>query len=169
MMLIIQANAIHVNGIIKVCSDGYRATYKELYSPAYIERVISDFYNDTRVAAEVATVNREWGGYFVAVENEQVIGAGGGGMTAEGIGEVFVLYLDPNRKNEGIGTKILHAITNQQKESYGAKEQWVSVQRGNTMGIPFYEAKGFVLQNEQKGWYNNGRDEYITLRYRRDI
>ncbi|MDQ0186902.1 GNAT family N-acetyltransferase [Cytobacillus sp. FSL W7-1323] len=169
MIQIIQANSTHINGIIKVCSNGYRATYKDLYTKEYIESVISDFYNVARVSAEVETRNRQWGGYFVAVDNERVIGAGGGGLTGEGIGEIFVLYLDPARKNEGIGTKLLHAITKQQKEIYGVKEQWVSVQKGNRMGIPFYEAKGFVLQHEQKGWYNKGQDEYKTLRYARDI
>ncbi|MEA1855478.1 MULTISPECIES: hypothetical protein [Cytobacillus] len=55
MIQIIQANSTHINGIIKVCSNGYRATYKDLYTKEYIESVISDFYNVARVSAEVET------------------------------------------------------------------------------------------------------------------
>ncbi|MGF7127417.1 GNAT superfamily N-acetyltransferase [Natronobacillus azotifigens] len=53
------------------------------------------------------------------------------------VGELFVLYLDPTRRNEGIGTKLLDAITQQQKEEFGAEKQWVSVQKGNRKGILF--------------------------------
>jgi ribosomal protein S18 acetylase RimI-like enzyme len=62
-------------------------------------------------------------------------------MINDTAGEVFVLYLGPNRRNEGIGTMLLEAITKQQKEEYNASEQWVSVQKGNEKGIPFYEAR----------------------------
>lgn len=114
------------------------------------------------------TSNKEWGGYFVAVEDEEVVGAGAGGMIEETIGEVFVLYLNPERRNEGIGSMILDAITAQQKR-WGAKEQWVSVQKGNDKGIPFYEAKGFSLQYEKQGYGNEAGEDFISLRYCRII
>ncbi|WP_417168712.1 hypothetical protein [Terrihalobacillus insolitus] len=57
-------------------------------------------------------------------------------------------------------------VTKQQKEEYGAKEQWVSVQKGNMKGIPFYEAKGFKFQYEKIPEENPA---YIKLRYSRKI
>ncbi|MEN1936613.1 GNAT family N-acetyltransferase [Paenibacillus sp. 102] len=69
-----------------------------------------------------------------------------------------MLYLNPSRRGEGIGTMLLHAITERQIEQ-GAIEQWVSVMKGNQKGIPFYEARGFVQQIEVD----------LTIRYRRDI
>ncbi|MFP3338890.1 GNAT family N-acetyltransferase, partial [Micrococcus sp. SIMBA_131] len=105
-----KANATHVEGIKKVCSKGYWATYGDSHTKEYIERVIKGFYNNERILDEVTTSDRHWGGYFVAVENDEVIGAGGGGMIGEDEGEIFVLYLDPNRRNEGIGTILLDAI-----------------------------------------------------------
>ncbi|SFF57536.1 Acetyltransferase (GNAT) family protein [Halobacillus alkaliphilus] len=87
-------------------------------------------------------------------------------MIDDGIGELFVLYLDPDRRNEGIGTKLLETITQQQKVEYGAKEQWVSVQKGNRKAIPFYEAKGFKFRHEKIPPQN---PEYIKLRYSRLI
>ncbi|MBN8193447.1 GNAT family N-acetyltransferase [Bacillus sp. NTK074B] len=107
-------------------------------------------------------------GYFVAIENEEVLGAGGGGMMSETEGELYVLYLDPSRRNEGIGTLLLEAITRQQKEEFQAEKQWVSVQKGNQKGVPFYEAKGFVYESEQPV-YGNETGEYRSLRYSRFI
>jgi GNAT superfamily N-acetyltransferase len=169
MIKICKANAAHVEGIAKVCSDGYRAAYGESHSNEYIERIISEFYNPERIVDEVTNTSRHWGGYFVAVENDEVVGAGGGGMINDTAGEVFVLYLNPNRRNEGIGTMLLESITKQQKEEFSASEQWVSVQKGNQKGIPFYEARGFIFQHEQNGYGNAEGEDYISLRYCRQL
>lgn len=165
---VVKADERHIDGIAKVCTDGYWATYGGSHPKEYISRIVKEFYNIDRITKEVAKSNKHWGGYFVAVENEKVLGAGGGGMIGEAIGEIFVLYLDPERRNEGIGTKILEAITVQQKE-YGANEQWVSVQKGNQKGIPFYEARGFTFQYEKQGYGNKDRENFVSLRYSRSI
>ncbi|SDJ77247.1 GNAT family N-acetyltransferase [Sediminibacillus albus] len=169
MIQIKKADSSHVAGISKVCSDGYWATYRKIRSEEYIKRNIKEFYNLERIELEVTETSREWGGYLVAVEENEVIGAVGGGMTNETAGEVFVLYLNPNRRNEGIGTLLLKALTKQQKEEFNATEQWVSVAKGNQKGIPFYEARGFVFKKEQKAYGNSEGENYIALRYFREI
>ncbi|MDC3415205.1 GNAT family N-acetyltransferase [Aquibacillus sp. 3ASR75-11] len=158
----------HVNGIINVCTAGYRFVSEGILPFDYVECRCNEFYNIERVKKEVAEVNRYWGGYFVALENNLVIGAGGGGMINENSSELFVLYLNPERRNEGIGTKLLNAITEQQKR-LGAIEQWVSVQKDNDKGIPFYEAKGFQFQEEIKSFESKPEDNVISLRYKRHI
>lgn len=82
MIAVYKATLEHVEGIAKVCSDGYRATYTHIYPKAYIERIIKEFYNDDRIFNEVTTSNKEWGGYFVAMENDKMVGAAGG-MSSE--------------------------------------------------------------------------------------
>ena len=47
---------------------------------------------------------------------KKVLGAAGGGMIDELVGELFLIYIDPDRRNEGIGTELLNAVTKQQKE-----------------------------------------------------
>lgn len=168
MIEVARATSEHVAGICRVCADGWRATYADMYSPKYIERIIAEYYNEERVLKEVTDTGREWGGYFVAVEDGKVVGAGGGGMIGERSGEVFVLYVAPDRRNEGIGTRLLDAITQQQK-AFGATEQWVSVSKGNRKGIPFYEARGFVFRHEQPAHGNQYGDGYVAVRYRRFI
>ena len=169
MIEILKADETHVEGISKVCKEANWATYKELYSDEYIKRVIKEFYNHERILKEVTDTSRGWGGYIVAVEDNEVIGAIGGGMISKASGEVFVLYLDPNRRNEGIGTKLLEALTQQQRDEYQAKEQWVSVAKGNQKGIPFYEARGFIFNYEQRGFENTEEENYTSLRYVRKL
>ncbi|MEK4403813.1 GNAT family N-acetyltransferase [Sporosarcina sp. FSL K6-6792] len=169
MIHIIKAKPNHVEGISKVCSDGYWATYSETHSEMYIKGIIKEFYNHERILKEVLEISKEWGGYFVAIEGNEVIGAGGGGMIEDTSGEVFVLYLNPARRNEGIGTMILDAITKQQKEELNATEQWVSVAKENQKGIPFYEAKGFIFNHELVGHGIVVGERYTSLRYCRKI
>lgn len=168
MIEITLADLTHVKGIQDVCSAGYRATYPDLRSEDYIERVIKEFYNVERIEKEVTEHSREWGGYFVAVENGQVIGAAGGGMVHETLGELYVLYLDPDRRGEGIGTLLLNAVTAQQKE-WGATEQRVAVAKDNQKAIPFYEARVFRFMAEKRSYSSSEQDGYVSLHYSRRI
>ncbi|MCM2603516.1 GNAT family N-acetyltransferase [Rossellomorea marisflavi] len=168
MIQIERATLQHVEGISDVCSRGYRATYGESHPKSYIERIIEEFYHPDRISSEITDGGDGWDGWYVALEDGTVLGAIGGGMTGAYQGEVFVLYLDPDRRGEGIGTLLLEALTRIQREK-GATEQWVSVARGNQKGIPFYEARGFVFQHEQES-YSNGEDEpFVSNRYCRGI
>lgn len=168
MITVIKADQRHVQGIARVCSESYRVTYKDLYSPEYIEQVIQDYYQPERIQHEIGPENRVWGGYFVALDGEQVVGAAGGGMIDRTVGELFVLYLEPTRRNQGIGSLLLAAVTEQQKR-FGATTQWVSVQKDNLLAIPFYERRGFVYQSEQVNNVCLLNEEYIALRYCRSL
>jgi len=90
-------------------------------------------------------------------------------MISETAGEIFVLYVSPNRRHEGIGTMLLDVLKKQQKDVFNATEQWVSVAKGNQKGIPFYEAKGFIFKNEQSDYGNSEGEKYISSRYYRKI
>ena len=165
MIEIRKATLDDVQGICKVCADGYQWTYAHLKDKDYIEGVIKEYYNAERVAKEVQESSHSWNGYFVAVDNGQVIGVGGGGFHNETECELYVLYLDPTRKREGIGTKLLDVITKDQI-ARGGQVQWVSVAKGNMMGIPFYEAVGFEFQEEVPDHYD---ETEVSLRYKRKI
>jgi ribosomal protein S18 acetylase RimI-like enzyme len=138
-----RATAADVAAICRICSDGWRETYSGRYSEARIERTIDRFYTPQRVTGEIDPAPG-WDGWWVAVDDaEQVVAAGGGGMTGPETGEIFVLYADPTRRRQGAGTALLDTITAVQV-GRGAREQWVAVAEGNDKGIPFYEARGFI-------------------------
>src|SRR5436309_15991722 len=103
-ILIRAALAEDAAAIARVCAAGWRDTYAGLKDPERIEAVIAEYYTAERISGELEPRDG-WDGWLVAVENGEVVGAGGGGLTEPGVGEVFVLYLDPNRRGEGIGTR----------------------------------------------------------------
>ncbi|MEZ0482123.1 GNAT family N-acetyltransferase [Planococcus sp. SSTMD024] len=167
-MEIRKAQAEDAAGIRTVCAAGNRSTYPGLLPQHEIERVIEKFYNEQRILSEIENISQEWNGWFVAVENGEVVGAGGGGFTGEEVAEVFVLYLDPARKYQGIGTQLLEAITDDQK-ARGAHTQWVSVAKGNRMAIPFYETRGFTFQYEEPAYGMPEDSEHMSVRYMRKL
>jgi GNAT superfamily N-acetyltransferase len=154
-------------GISRVCAEAWRDTYAGLKPPERIEAVIAEYYPVERIAREIRS-HAGWDGWMVAVEDGQVVGAGGGGLTRPGVGEVFVLYLDPCRRGEGIGTLLLEAITEQQRRR-GAREQWVSVEPDNQKGLPFYHARGFELRGERPEWGTRPEEGFVSLRLMRTL
>jgi GNAT superfamily N-acetyltransferase len=155
------------DGIASVCAAGWRDTYRGLRDPDEVEAVIAEYYRPERIRAEV-TPSEGWDGWLVAVEAQTVVGAGGGGMIEPEAGEVFVLYLDPSRRGEGIGTRLLEAITDQQR-ARGAREQWVSVVPGNEKGMPFYLARGFEPAGERPEWGSDPESGRTSTRLMRRL
>jgi ribosomal protein S18 acetylase RimI-like enzyme len=162
-----RAETRDADGIARVCAAGWRDTYRGMKDSERIEAVIAEYYEPERIRREIAAPEG-WDGWIVAVEHETVVGAGGGGMTEPGVGEIFVLYLDPTRRGEGIGTLILDAITEQQR-AQGAREQWVSVEPENKKGLPFYYARGFEVRGERPEWGTAPDEGRVSLRLMRPL
>ncbi len=160
-----KAGPDEVKGIARVCSEGWCATYGYLEDESYVNSVIEEYYNVNRIENEVTQFSENWHGYFVAKKDGEVVGAIGGGTIAAELVEIFVFYMDPNKRNRGIGTKLLNYYTDYQK-ILGIKEQWLSAQKGNEKAIPFYEAKGFVKQSEKT---SEGSGKHVSIRYMREI
>ena len=159
-----------VDSIVRICSDGWRATYAPLLSGSAIEDVISRYYNPTRVADEIKPDPPGWLGWIIASDEDGVVGAvGAGGLTTENTGEVFVLYADVELRYSGFGSAVLRFMTDQQ-EKLGATEQWVSVAKGNELGLPFYRSRGFSYVTDVQSWDGTGSDEgFINVRMKRSL
>lgn len=147
---VVPAEPQHVDGICRVCTEGWRETYSGILPEQEIEATIEDFYTPEQVAQEVSSPE-DWDGWLVALEHEEVVGAGGGGLTEPSIGEVFVLYVDPAMKRRGIGSHLLESITAQQREQ-GATEQWVSIVPDNDIGKSFYLKHGFEVVGQREAY-----------------
>jgi ribosomal protein S18 acetylase RimI-like enzyme len=165
-LIIRRAETRDAEGIARVCAAGWRDTYRGIKERERIEAVIAEYYTPERIRREIAAPEG-WDGWIVAVEDGTVIGAGGGGMTEPGVGEIFVLYLDPGRRGEGIGSLLLDAITDKQRE--GAREQWVSVEPENTKGLPFYYARGFEVRGKRPEWGTAPEEGRVSLRLMRRL
>lgn len=165
---IVQAAAEHVPGIINVCVEGWHATYGDIRSPEYIERVTKSYYAYDRIYNEVMKGDENPYVWYVALENNNVVGAIAGGETGKDRGEIFTLYADYQRRGEGIGTLLLDHLTDIQTGK-GLTKQWVSVAKGNEKAIPFYEAKNFIRISEQISRFSNEQERYMSYRYMRSI
>lgn len=151
-----------------ICVRGYRKTYSTLLSGEFIERLLDEYFSAERVAGEVAAVPPGWLGYQVAEEDGRVVGAGVGGLTAPGVGELFTLYLDPDERGRGLGTLLLDRITGQLRE-LGATEMWAAVLAGNEMAVPFYRARGFREVDRRRTHGSTEADNAWSVRFHRPI
>jgi GNAT superfamily N-acetyltransferase len=139
------ADHADVEAICEVCDAGYRYVSSPLLPAEVVDRMAREFYNPDRVAREVdpASFSPAWQGYVVAEGDGRVVGAAGGGLVAEGVGQLYVIYLDLAQRGRGIGSALLDFVSEQQR-SLGASRQRVAVLAGNQHGLPFYRARGFV-------------------------
>lgn len=164
-----QATKKDAQAIVDVLTRSQWFTYEQLYAKAYIENMLSEYYNMQRIEEEIVSISRAWHGYLVAEQGNEIIGVIGGGMIGEVVGEIYVFYLDPTKRGAGVGTRLLNFFTKMQRYTYGATEQWVAVAKGNMYGIPFYEAKGFQFQYETPTYGSSIEDGDISYKYKREI
>ncbi|SEN97502.1 Ribosomal protein S18 acetylase RimI [Mesobacillus persicus] len=160
---IVKPDLKHAEAIATICSTGWKQTVEGLLSDEYQKKNVEFWYNLDRVCKDITS-----GAYsHVALVNSEVVGVIGGGMTGPHVGEVFVLYVDESYRYRGIGRRLLEALSQQQLVQ-GATEQWVSVQKGNQRGIPFYEARKFVFHEEKTTWTETN-EKQVSLRYSRPL
>ncbi|WP_430791690.1 GNAT family N-acetyltransferase [Actinoplanes sp. G11-F43] len=162
------ATAADVSSIATICSTAYRDTYRELLPPGYIERSVTEFYNEPRVTAEIPAAPPEWFGYQVVERDGRVLGAAGGGMTGRAAGELSLVYLEASERGRGLGTLLLDRVTDQIR-SAGGTEMWVSVFLGDQTGIGFYRARGFHPVETVRAALSRVDDHIRSLRMRREI
>ncbi|WP_040980991.1 GNAT family N-acetyltransferase [Oceanobacillus jeddahense] len=164
MNIVIERAAVeHVDAIAAICSFGWKQTVEGKLSEEYQNKHAIEWYHHERVKSDV-----EKGSYtHVAMVDSKVAGVIGGAIMEPGVSRVFVLYVDEKYRYQGIGRQLLNILTEEHKEE-GAKKQRVSVQDGNQRGIPFYEARGFRLQEKKNGVTDTG-EPFVNLQYSRRL
>ncbi|MEU8241829.1 GNAT family N-acetyltransferase [Actinoplanes missouriensis] len=163
-----QAVSADARDIARICTASYRDAYRDVLPQGYIERSVTAFYNEPRVAADIAPVSPEWFGYQVAEEDGRVLGAAGGGMTGPHTGELSLIYLESAARGRGLGTLLLDRVTEQIRAA-GGTEMWVSVFLGDSRGIGFYRARGFQPMQTVRAAMSREDDHIRTLRMHRTI
>lgn len=160
---IVKPQTKHTEGIAEICSAGWRQTVDGKLSEKYKKKNVEFWYNYEKVSKDILR-----GMYsYIALDDQDVVGVIGAGITEQANGEIYVLYVDENYRYKSIGRLLLEKVTKDQ-QSRGVVNQWVSVQEGNQLGLPFYEARGFGFQHKRLT-YTDTNEEQVSLRYARKI
>ncbi|CAM4286809.1 L-amino acid N-acyltransferase YncA [Lacicoccus alkaliphilus] len=128
--------------VAEICRAGWLDTVDDRLSDTYKQETVDFWYSLKKVEQDIKKGHYS----YVAEVDGEVAGVIGGGMTGARINEIFVFYVDRDFRYMGIGGQLLNTFTAHFRKK-GAKEQWASVQEGNALGLPFYEAKGFEFQS----------------------
>jgi GNAT superfamily N-acetyltransferase len=166
--LVRSAAPADVPAIARICTTAYRDAYRDLLPAGYIERSVSAFYNEPRVAADVPAAPPEWFGYQVVEEDGRILGAAGAGMTGATTGELSLIYLDTAEQGRGLGTLLLDRVTEQVRAA-GGTEMWASVFLGDRAGIAFYRARGFQPVDTVRAAMSRVDDHIRSLRMCRPL
>ena len=156
-----QSTPADVAGIQRIARRGWEVAYGEFLAEATVEHAMAEWYASETVHEQIVD-----GGvaHFVAcgtgdvpeqssgkqrdpraVENGEVVGYVGGGIPTVDDperGAVWTFYVDPDRWNEGIGTRLFERELDALVER-GATRVTIRVLAANTVGRSFYESRGF--------------------------
>ncbi|GIF14849.1 GNAT family N-acetyltransferase [Actinoplanes teichomyceticus] len=162
------ATGVDAPRIAQICATAYRAAHHELLPAGYIDRTVAVYFGAERVARQVPAAPPGWFGYQVAERDGRLLGAAGGGLTAPGVGELHLIYLEPGERGRGLGTLLLDRVIEQIRAA-GGTEVWLSVFLGDAAGIGFYRSRGFQPVETVRADLSREDDHIRSLRMRRPL
>lgn len=176
-----QSMPADVSGIQRVARRGWEAAYGDFLAETTIERAIDEWYASEGVREQIT---RGDVAHFVACETndgagrasgdqtdpgaveERIVGYVGGGIPEDERGSVGALYVDPDRWEEGVGTRLFERELDALAER-GASRVTIRVLAANTIGRSFYESQGFeVVETGEDDLFGETR---AAVTYARDI
>ena len=122
-----------------MAKESWHDTYKELIPEAVQNQFLGQAYSDEMMAKRI-----DHSLFLVAESDSDVIGYAAA-FQKEDQADLSAIYLLPDAKGNGIGTQLLEGVLG---ELDGVKEIYLEVEKGNSSGETFYEAKGFTIVDE---------------------
>lgn len=117
---------------------------------------------DDQLRGLPATYAGEGGAFWVAYDGDTLLGTCGVFPVAPNTFEVRKMYLRPGRRGHGLGKRLLDTAVTWAR-ARGATQLVLDTIEEMTRAIAFYEAHGFVRDDNQK------RAARCTRGYRRDL
>lgn len=143
-------------GIQRVAERAWGADYD--MTRETVEAAVRDWYGDERVRAEVASDDSP----VVVAEDGGVVGFAHGVVSeAEDRGTVLRLYVDPDRRREGIGSALLDAI--EERLAADCSRLQATVLAANEAGRRFYEESGYEEVGEAETVIGGERYPEVVL------
>ncbi|KAB1187380.1 MULTISPECIES: GNAT family N-acetyltransferase [Haloferax] len=142
-MFVRTARETDVSDIAHICTNGWRDAMGGATAVGETEALVERQFDETHLSRELRQAGGDHG-WVVAVEDDEVVAAGGGRLTDSAAGEVFSLHTHPETHRVEAGAAVLRTLTAQQVIG-GAREQWASCLDGDEEMLSFYREQGFEV------------------------
>jgi ribosomal protein S18 acetylase RimI-like enzyme len=134
-------------GIRNVALNSLHASYADVLGEEVIEQAAEKWYADEAMDAEL---EEEGMLYLVAVAADTVVGFSQSLLSEEGgTGTVLWLHVDPDNRDQKVGTTLLNQTLATLSE-HGVEKIAAQVLTENQRGCIFYEANGFEKAGERE-------------------
>lgn len=120
-----------------------RKSFKDPYHPLFLLELY-DLFPATFLVAEI---NFRVVGYIIA-------------RKVNGKGHIIAIAVDPEYRNQGIGTALMHEII-ERLRMRGVRKIWLEVRKSNKRAIKFYKQLGFKIDGISPSYYSDGEDAVI--------
>lgn len=154
-VVIVQAREEDVEGVQRVASESWHATYREIYDREYISQFLERAYSTDGLRRSIQSGR----GVFLVVKD----GNRGVGFCHVGPGErgaqLYRMYVLPDNWRAGIGARFVATMEAALREQ-GVREYYCYVHGRNEIGKGFYRKQGFVHAPE-----HDQSDEWCMVKW----
>lgn len=135
-----EATTDDVEGIRTVARRSWEADYPAILSRESIGEAVEEWYAPERLRFDAASDDAL---LLIAAEEETVVGFAHAVVDeSEGVGTLLRLYVDPDHRTRGLGTRLLDEVR-ERLEEYGCSRLEAMVLERNEPGNAFYRSYGF--------------------------
>jgi ribosomal protein S18 acetylase RimI-like enzyme len=157
-----EATVEDVPGIQRVARSGWRETYGKFLSEAAIETILDDWYAADEFEGPITSSES----VYLVAEIDGVAGYASAAPTANEEAQLYAIYVDPDHWNDGLGTALLDGVRDRLSDR-GSRRLRVEVLAENTVGVSFYESRGFERTSERER--EIGSQTLVEYVYYRDV
>lgn len=151
-----------ISGVQRVAERGWTATYGDFLTEAAIEAILDDWYSTAQLEASMTAENT----IYLVAGDDDIAGYASAAPTENGEAQLYAIYIDPDQWDEGIGTELLDTIT-ERFTADDIERLRVEVLADNTVGVSFYESRGFERTAERDR--KVGKQSLVEYVYYRDL
>jgi len=136
-----EMNSGDINQVQQVAKRSWNHTYEGIIPLEIQKSFLESAYNDEMMQRRLKSSF-----IYVSEIDGKIVGfANFSPVKEDGKTELLAIYLNPEFQGKGLGTALLNKGL---KNLDGVKEVFINVEKENTVGTTFYQAKGFKVVSE---------------------
>ena len=156
-----EATVEDIPGIQRVARRGWRETY-EFLSEGAVETILDDWYAADELESAITAPEN----VYLVAETDDIGGYASAAPTANEEAQLYAIYVDPDQWNDGLGTALLDGVRDRLGDR-GSRRLRVEVLAENSVGVSFYESRGFERTSERER--EVGSQTLVEYVYYRDV